>query len=243
MLAKKSFARAARRAGWCALGGLILLAAGCCGGKGSGPARGALVDLTGARGKVALGGRGARRVLVYLHGRCDLPGDAAAFVASATAQGHLVAPEGDEPCPGGKGTAWSSSVDRVQQRIDEALNAAENTGGLGASWDRNDVVLIGYSQGADRAENLAAKFPGRYRRVVLLGAPDAPSARALAGTTAVALLAGERDRRDLMMQGEASLRQAGKRVKFWLLPGAEHGDFGPQGNQVMGEALAFVLAP
>ena len=37
------------------------------------------------------------------------------------------------------------------------------------------LVLIGESMGAARAEALAARFPERYTRLVLVGSPETPS--------------------------------------------------------------------
>ena len=42
-----------------------------------------------------------------------------------------------------------------------------------------DVILMGYSQGASRAEALARKWPKRYTRLVLIAAPTVASPRGL----------------------------------------------------------------
>jgi predicted esterase len=228
------------------LGSLLLLAlvsAGCCARKKKTPA--GLVELTTADGQKALviyGTSTQKRVIVYLHGRCDDPRDAlAAFADELKGQGHLVAPVGSESsgCINGA-TQWTGDLGRLDAQIRAAVAAAEAK--VKGRWEQQEQVLIGYSQGAARGEDLLPAQP-RFRRVIFLGSPEAPDARRYAGVTAAAFLAGEKDRRDLMMTGEQALRRAGKPVRFFLLPGAEHGDFGPQGGAVMAEALAFVLAP
>lgn len=217
-------------------------ASGCC--SSLRPLPSGVVSLTAADGQrvlVAYGAAGQKRVMVYLHGRCDDPGEAlGAFAAAVKGKGHVVAPVGPEGgCPGGN-TQWGSDPARLDAQIQAAVAAAEKK--VGGRWDRGDQVLIGYSQGAARGEDLLPRQP-RFRRVIFIGSPEAPEARFYGGVAAVALLAGERDRRDLMVAGEQALRRAGKPVKFFLLPGAEHGEFGPQGGPVMAAALGFVLNP
>ena len=43
-----------------------------------------------------------------------------------------------------------------------------------------------------------------------------------------------------MRQGEAALTEAGLNVRFWELPEATHGTYGPDGARLMREAVAFV---
>ena len=220
-----------------------VLLGGCARRKRPPPA--GLVELTAADGQkvlVVYGSAGQKRVLVYLHGRCDDPRDElATFADGVRGQGNIVAPVGTEKsgCLGGT-TQWSGDLGRVEAQIRAAVAVAEQN--VKGKWALEDQVLIGYSQGAARGEDLLPAHP-RFRRVIFLGAPVAPDVRHYGGVVAAAFLAGERDRRDLMITGEQALRRAGKPVKFFLLPGAEHGDFGPQGDAIMGAALAFVLDP
>lgn len=216
---------------------------GCCRGKKPSPA--GLVELTAADGQkvfVVYGSSSQKRVMVYLHGRCDDPREAlGVFADSLKAQGHIVAPLGPEQrgCLGGT-TQWASDGAKLDAQIRAAVAAAEKK--VNGRWNHDDQVLIGYSQGAARGEDLLPAQP-RFRRAIFLGSPDAPDARFYSNVAAAAFLAGEKDRRDLMLTGEQALKRAGKPVKFFLLPGAEHGDFGPQGGAVMAQALAFVLTP
>lgn len=198
-----------------------------------------VTSVSGERALFMSAGSRERKVTVYLHGRCDDPRDALSAVGAALlAHGHVVAPVGTGPCPGGHGTMYTADIAALERQVDMALDAAEQKSGL--LWERSSLTIVGYSQGAARAEDLARRSP-RYKRVVLIGAPETPQVAALAGASAVALLAGERDRQDLMKTGEMLLKRAGKPVRFFLLPDAEHGHFGPEGDRVMGEAMAFVM--
>jgi predicted esterase len=182
---------------------------------------------------------GVRGAIVYLHGRCTDPAiDLGRIAQAAGAHGTILAPQGDEGCPGGHTFLWTTSVQAIEPRIERALKAvgAERGGAL----DTDQVTLMGYSEGAARAEQLARAFPARYPRVILIGAPTAPAAANLGGARAVALLAGQKDRQDLMKIGLQSLEHAGKPARFFELPGADHGEFGPDGARVVGDALTFV---
>ena len=55
----------------------------------------------------------------------------------------------------------------------------------------SEIVLIGESMGAARAESLAARAPLRYGRLVLVGSPQIPSPKNLPKVRAVAALAAE----------------------------------------------------
>lgn len=222
--------------------------AGCCSPRKAlrsvKPMPAGIVELKAADGGrvlVQYGGATQGRALVYLHGRCDDPREAlAAFAAAVTGQGHVVAPVGAEGgCPGGN-SQWGDNLEKIDRQLRAAVAAAEAH--VGGSWDESEQVLVGYSQGAARGEALLPLQP-RFRRVIFVGSPDAPDPRRYKSVTAAAFLAGERDRHDLMLTGEQSLKKAGKPAKFFVLPGADHGKFGPEGGPVMAAALAFVLAP
>ena len=94
--------------------------------------------------------------------------------------------------------------------------------------------------GASRAEALAARFQSKYTRLILVGAPETPSAKRPEGARAIAVVAGEKELQENMRQGVSGLELAGLKVRFWELPGASHGGYGPEGARVMGEAVASV---
>jgi predicted esterase len=117
---------------------------------------------------------------------------------------------------GGPWRKRGGDVEKLHQRIGEAFRAA----GLDAPGE--EILVMGYSQGATRAEALAAKYPGRYTRVVLMGAPGAPSASRLHGVKAV-LMAGERDRQDHIKAAARALTAANVPATCIPIPGAPRG--------------------
>jgi pimeloyl-ACP methyl ester carboxylesterase len=180
------------------------------------------------------GPRGPGR-LVFLHGMCGHGlGYAQAFQFSAAKKGTLIAPQGDRLCGRGPWAAWSGNLEALDARIVAAFSA------LGDSGPIEDVVIMGYSQGATRAEALARRWPQRYTRLVLMGAPQATSARGLGAVRGAVLMAGERDRRDLMKESARALAAAGIPSRFMIIPEATHGAMGPTPEKTMGEALDWL---
>jgi predicted esterase len=178
-----------------------------------------------------------RRAVVYLHGKCSSPDKLTEWAPAVAEQGTVVGVPADIDCPEG-GQRWTLETGAIQRRIDEALRAVEAA--RGAPFDP-DVVLVGYSQGASRAEALAAAYPERYRRVVLIGGPTQPAPASFSEAQAVITMAGDRDRQDLMQAGAEELKRAGKEARFLTLPGATHGEYGPEGARVMTDALRWVV--
>lgn len=171
--------------------------------------------------------------MVFLHGLCGhAQGYAQSFQHSAARFGILVAPQGDVAC-NGPYRSWSADLTAVTTRVSEAFAAA----GQAAV---SDILLIGYSQGATRAEALARTDPRRYSRLVLIGAPQAPSPRGLRELRGVVMMAGSRDRQDRMRAGERAFRAAGIPVTYRVLPDAAHGEMGPQAERVMGEVFEWL---
>jgi pimeloyl-ACP methyl ester carboxylesterase len=183
---------------------------------------------------VLRGAHGGAAPIVVLHGMCSHAlGYAQSFQWSAAEKGVLVAPQGDRPCSG-PWASWSLDLHNIDERVQLAFRS------VGMSEPLHDVTVVGYSQGASRAEALARKWPDRYSRLVLIASPDAPSARGLGKLRAAVMMAGERDRQDLMKQGIASFRAAGVPVTFKVIPGARHGQMGPAPESTMGEALDWL---
>lgn len=180
------------------------------------------------------GPRGPAR-LVFLHGMCGHGlGYAQSFQHSAAKLGTLISPQADRRCGGGAWAKWSNDLDALDARIQHAFRA------LGHPEPIDEIVIMGYSQGATRAEALARKFPERYTRAILIGAPSAPSPRGL-GLRAAVMMAGERDRQDLMKAAVRSFEAAGIPSTFLVLPGARHGAMGQNPEASMGEALAWLF--
>ncbi len=182
------------------------------------------------------GPRGGDALLVFLHGMCGHGlGYAQSFQFSAARKGTLIAPQGDMLCAHGPWSSWSGDIEKLDQRISAAFRA------LGQREPLTDITLIGYSQGATRAEELARRHPERYTRLVSIGAPRAPSAVGLGHLRAALMMAGQYDRQDVMKKGERSLRAAGIPVSFQEIPEATHGAMGPTPEKTMGEALDWLF--
>lgn len=179
------------------------------------------------------GPRGPGR-LVFLHGMCSNGlGYAQSFQWSAAQNGTLIAPQGDVSC-GGQLSKWSQDIAALDARIVGTYRALGEVGLV------DDLAVIGYSQGASRAEALARRFPERYTRLVLIGAPDVPNPRGLSGVKAAVMMAGEFDDQETMQEGAAAFRGAGIRATFLPIPEARHGEMGPVPEETMGRALEWV---
>jgi pimeloyl-ACP methyl ester carboxylesterase len=152
--------------------------------------------------------------------------------------GTLIVVRANVPCPDRPGYKWPKDIAVIQRRIDDALARVKDArGGL---LQTEEVTLIGYSQGAHRAELLAAAYPERYPAIVLGGPPTAPEPTSFRAGVAVAVLGGELENTDHMVAGATDLMGAGLRAEFFLLPGAHHGDYGPQGRVVMDRVLTWL---
>lgn len=175
--------------------------------------------------------------LVFLHGMCGHAlGYAQSFQFAAAKRGRLVAPQADVVCGGGPWAKWSRDVKALHERIERAFIA------LGDSPPIDDICVIGYSQGATRAEALAREFPDSYSRWISIGAPGVANPQGLTHLRAALMMAGERDRQDLMKTGARRLAAAKIRSEFRIIPEATHGSMGPHPEQTMQEALDWVYA-
>jgi pimeloyl-ACP methyl ester carboxylesterase len=177
---------------------------------------------------VLRGGRRGPEKMVFLHGMCGHGlGYVQSFQRTAAKRGTLIAPQADVPCSdSGPWAKWSKDVAGLDQRITKAFRA------LGHAEPITDVIAIGYSQGATRAETLARTFPERYTRLVLMGGPYTAKAQGLETLRAAVAMAGDRDRRDLMQQSARVLAAAKVPATFLLIPDAPHGSMGsdPEGT-------------
>lgn len=179
------------------------------------------------------GARTHRNKAVMLAGMCSNPAwYLNTFTEAAAAYGDFVGLQGDVAC-GGVATKWSSNSPLIERRMARAFDEA----GMG---ELQDVTVVGYSQGAERAEWLAAYDPKRFTRFVLIGGPITPSPERFAHAHAVVLMAGSNDLQTLMRDGADRLRTAGIPATFMVLPGARHGEMGPEGQEMMGKALAWL---
>jgi pimeloyl-ACP methyl ester carboxylesterase len=182
------------------------------------------LDIPGDRPAYILPGNvGDPRVIVYLHGMC---GDITApdyFREAVRAHGTLIALRGDTPCSNGRFN-WRDDASKIQTRIRAALERVNAA--FGGALDLDTALLFGYSQGAERAERVAALYPNRYPRLVLGGPPTKASPQRLARAKRVAILGGELETTENMRLGHDALITAGIPSRFFTLDCAYHGYFG-----------------
>ena len=173
--------------------------------------------------------------MVFIHGMCGHAlGYAQSFQWSAAKHGVLVAPQGDVPCsPGSPWAKWSLDTAALDARIQAAFRT------LGSPEPITDVALIGYSQGASRAEALARRWPKRYTRLILIAGPTKVSPAGLPVHSAL-LMAGSLDRQDLMQASARAFVAAGRRARYMPLPNARHGAMGDTPEQTMSAALTWL---
>lgn len=188
--------------------------------------------------RVAHAPGGVQHVAVYLHGMCGDPAGADPWIDLVTPYATVVTVRANVKCPDRPGYKWPQDPGEIQTRIDAALEHVREL--RNGHLNVEEVTLIGYSQGSHRGEKLAAAFPERYRDLVLGGPPTAADPALLKGARAVALLGGELEETTHMIQGELALATAGIRSKFFLLPRAHHGTYGPEGRRVMSEVLLWL---
>lgn len=181
------------------------------------------------------GPRGPVR-MAFLHGMCGHGlGYAQAFQFSAAKKGTLIAPQGDISC-GGVFSKWSNDLTALDARLISAFQS------LGVAEPTGEVTIMGMSQGAERAVRLAKRFPERYTRLISMDAPVAIKVGELRGLRAAVMMAGERDRQDLMRQSARALAASGVPATFMIIPKAGHGAMGPTPEQTMGAALDWLAA-
>lgn len=189
--------------------------------------------------QVAHGATGNRRALIYLHGVCGNIHAFRPWAEAATPLGTLIAVPGNDACTEPGRFKWGGDLGRTNERILRAMRAVGAV--RGALLDEDDVTLIGYSQGSAHAERLAHKYPGRYRRVVLVAGPHEHAVASFGGLLGVAIVAGGLDAKVHLRESAEKAGRAGVRARYFELPGARHGEYGGEGARVMGEALRWVL--
>jgi pimeloyl-ACP methyl ester carboxylesterase len=205
-------------------------------GAERGPIRIELLDASASNPTYVMrGGPHGPGRIVFLHGVCGHgQGYAQSFQWSAAKIGTLIAPQGDIPCGDGPFAKWSPNVDALDARVVATYRALGEVGLI------DDIAVVGYSQGASRAEALARRFPERYTRLVLIGAPEIPNPRGLSGVRAAVMMAGDYDNQPVMKDGATKFRNAGIRAIFLPIPDARHGEMGPEPERTMGRALEWL---
>ncbi len=185
----------------------------------------------------ALHGEHVHRMnILFLQGKCGRSVTYAnAMTPAAAAHGDLLALQADVQCADGT-RRWSSDVVLMSNRIDRAL-AAE-----GRAEASRDMVLVGFSQGAERIEWFAARYPERVRGVVLMSGPVVPSLEKLGHVRAAVFTAGAKEWQGNMRAGAKAFAAAGIPTKFIEVPDVAHGALGPDAVRIMNEAFDFIEA-
>jgi pimeloyl-ACP methyl ester carboxylesterase len=174
--------------------------------------------------------------IVFLPGLCS---NANAYLQNfpeaAKKHGGAVAIEGDQPCvPGFRSFSWDAA--KQHARIDAALAAA----GVRED-DRDGLTLVGYSQGAAIGEQLVQRWPNRYVRVVLIGAPTEPSAQKLRTARSLVTMSCSRDVPARMRAAATRTSSIGVPSKYLEMPGCTHGNIA-DGERVFDDAFDFLSA-
>src|SRR5262245_19592180 len=126
---------------------------------------------------------------------------------------------------------WSGDLDALDARIVAASRA------LGHEDTIDDVLVIGYSQNALRAESLVRKWPQRYTQLILMAGPTIAAPRKLSALRGAVAMADERNRRDLIETSARVLSAASIPTTFIVIPQATHGTLGPTPEETMDAAL------
>jgi|GEM_PF-947153 len=186
------------------------------------------------------GNAGDPRVIVYLHGMCGDVTAADFFREAVRAHGTLIAVRGDTPCGNGR-FKWRDDASKIQTRVRAAFERVNAV--LGGTLSLDGALLFGYSQGAERAERVAALYPKQYPRLVLGGPPTKASPHRLARAGRVAILGGELETTENMRLGHDALVTAGIPSRFFTLDCAYHGYYGEHAESQLTEVLDWVMAP
>jgi pimeloyl-ACP methyl ester carboxylesterase len=179
------------------------------------------------------------RAIVYLHGMCSTSHGADRWAPLAGDYGTLVMLRAETPCGDRPGNKWTKDPAILQARIDRALDAVRAA--RGGHLDRERLAILGYSQGAHRAELLAQTYPERYPWVMLGGPPEAALPEHFRGVERLAIFGGELENTQHMRRGAERVAASGVPTRYFVLPGAYHGDYGPDGRRVMLEVLEWAL--
>lgn len=191
--------------------------------------------------EVLLGPPSSPQVVVYMHGVCGDPLAFGSWARSARRRATFISLRGDEVCDERPSRRrWSWDLARIDRRIRQAVEIV-SAFRVGVPLDETRIVLVGYSQGAHRVEQLAFRFPDHYRRVVMIAPANEPNAGRLAKTERVLLMAGEWDARSHIYSAFQALERRRHPSKYLELPKARHGQYGPDAARVMDEAFAWVL--
>lgn len=159
------------------------------------------------------------------------------FPQAAQKQGGVVGIEGDQLCspsfdPRYRTYSWDAG--KLHGRIEAALAAA----GL-HEIPKEGITIVGYSQGASLAEQLAAKYPGRYARVVIIAAPTDPAPRSYVKTRSLVTMACSRDVTVRMKTASTAVNKLGTPSTYLQMPDCTHGQVADAEN-IFGQSFDWL---
>jgi len=178
---------------------------------------------------------GRAPLTVFVAGMCS---NANAYLQSfpetARKHGGAIAIEGDQRCTDdGNFRTYSWDATKLNARIEKALASA----GVDPIPSEG-ITLVGYSQGAALGEQLAARFPNRYARVVVIGAPTEPNANNFARTKGVVTMSCALDVPTRMRDASKRIKKVGVPSTYVEMPKCHHGGVGDP-ERVFDEAFSF----
>jgi predicted esterase len=172
--------------------------------------------------------KGAKPVIMYLHGRGGNPAeDCRKWAKVGTQFGWVVCPSGSGVTETG-GRSWTNGSVDAQRVVDATIDALKEK--YPTKVQRRGNVLVGFSEGAWVAMNVGLKDQRTWNRWLILGASDAywgDVSEALdkekRKVRRVYLLTGENDgvAANTVKVGEA-LKKVNVPVKVKLVPGMGH---------------------
>jgi pimeloyl-ACP methyl ester carboxylesterase len=184
-----------------------------------------------APASIVRGREGNAPRIVFLPGVCS---NAYAYLLSfpeaARAHGGIVAIDGDQPCGAARSAFRSFSWDPVKQ--DARLRAAMAAAGVSEMPD--GLTLVGYSAGAGIGELMVQRWPRRYTRVVLIGAPSDPSPLRLSSAQGAVMMSCSRDVPGRMRDAATRTQRAGVPATYLEMPGCTHGNIADGEHALLG---------
>lgn len=207
-------------------------------------------EVTGDASVVSSAGGRPWRLIGHLHGICHPPSySCGKWLGAGTDVGVLVCPSGNARCgdasvgpPSWEAPTWDELLRTMDADLERSI--AKVTARHPGTIRRDGAVLTGFSRGGHAAPVLARMHPGRWPYLVIIEANVPLSAASLrkAGVRAVALVVGELGTEIAgARKTEAELGGAAFPARLFVMPRVAH-LYSPNMEQVMADALAFVLA-
>lgn len=190
--------------------------------------------------RVALPGASTDRAIIYLHGWCGDVTKVKSWMDAPSEHGTLIAPFGDYACAGKPGRfRWTADVKFLDYRLRKVVRSVAKA--TGRELDEERIVLVGYSEGAERAEQLMHAYPKRYTRAILMSGPSVPSYDRVRHAEALVISRGEAEYRTPYRTAAQLIARAGTPALYAELPDAAHGDFGSTPEASLGHMLGWVF--